>query len=65
MGATNRPMELDDAVLRRFSKRIYVRMPDYETRVCLLSRLLVKHGSPLSHREIQVIARQVTLKTCK
>ncbi|WAR20546.1 SPAST-like protein [Mya arenaria] len=30
MGATNRPQELDDAVLRRFSKRVYVSMPNQE-----------------------------------
>ncbi|KAL1433200.1 hypothetical protein MTO96_012785 [Rhipicephalus appendiculatus] len=28
MGATNRPQELDDAAFRRFTKRVYVTMPD-------------------------------------
>ncbi|ESN97427.1 hypothetical protein HELRODRAFT_85555 [Helobdella robusta] len=40
IGATNRPFELDDAVLRRFPKRIFVPMPDLQTRFQLLERLL-------------------------
>lgn len=38
MGATNKPQELDDAVLRRLVKRIYVPLPDENVR-----RLLLKH----------------------
>ncbi|XP_019798551.1 spastin isoform X3 [Orcinus orca] len=30
MGATNRPQELDEAVLRRFTKRVYVSLPNEE-----------------------------------
>nr|CAB3266511.1 spastin-like [Phallusia mammillata] len=52
MGATNRPHELDDAALRRFPKRIYVRLPDAETRAELLNKLLAKHDSPLSKHEL-------------
>jgi len=58
MGTTNRPFELDDAVLRRFPKRIYVQMPDFEARVALLEKLLSKHDNPLTHREIVQIAQQ-------
>ncbi|XP_063231030.1 spastin isoform X4 [Bacillus rossius redtenbacheri] len=57
MAATNRPQELDEAALRRFSKRIYVTLPDQTTRVLLLSRLLGKHHSPLSGDELQRLAR--------
>ena len=58
MGTTNRPFELDDAVLRRFPKRVYVQMPDFDARVALLEKLLSKHGHPLSHREIEQISRE-------
>jgi len=58
MGTTNRPFELDDAVLRRFPKRVFVQMPDSDARVALLEKLLSKHDHPLSHREIVQIAHQ-------
>ncbi|XP_018024631.1 spastin [Hyalella azteca] len=45
MGATNRPQELDAAALRRFSKRIYVSLPDCTTRRILLHKLLTKVDS--------------------
>ncbi|XP_032803452.2 spastin [Petromyzon marinus] len=57
MGATNRPQELDEAVLRRFSKRIYVSLPEEETRLKLLTRLLGKHANPLSHADRAHLAR--------
>uniref|UniRef100_A0A8C2QSW1 microtubule-severing ATPase n=1 Tax=Capra hircus TaxID=9925 RepID=A0A8C2QSW1_CAPHI len=36
MGATNRPQELDEAVLRRFTKRVYVSLPNEEGFTLLL-----------------------------
>ncbi|XP_045166158.2 spastin-like isoform X2 [Mercenaria mercenaria] len=57
MGATNRPQELDDAVLRRFSKRVYVAMPNKSTRLMLLKHLLSKHSNPLSDREVDDLAK--------
>ncbi|XP_076145089.1 spastin isoform X1 [Alosa pseudoharengus] len=57
MGATNRPQELDEAVLRRFAKRIYVALPTEETRLKLLKNLLGKHGNPLNQKELSQLAR--------
>ncbi|KAK2909244.1 hypothetical protein Q8A67_005081 [Cirrhinus molitorella] len=57
MGATNRPQELDEAVLRRFAKRIYVALPTEETRLKLLKNLLSKHKTTLSQKELSQLAR--------
>ncbi|KAF9613961.1 hypothetical protein IFM89_014026 [Coptis chinensis] len=40
IGATNKPQELDDAVLRRLVKRIYVPLPDENVRRLLLKNKL-------------------------
>ncbi|KAM5165432.1 spastin isoform 2-T2 [Mantella aurantiaca] len=58
MGATNRPQELDEAVLRRFTKRVYVSLPNEETRLLLLKNLLSKQGNPLTQKELAQLARQ-------
>ena len=42
IGATNLPSELDDAVLRRFQKRILVPLPDKDTRYGLIKAQLLK-----------------------
>uniref|UniRef100_A0A8C1NGS7 Spastin n=1 Tax=Cyprinus carpio TaxID=7962 RepID=A0A8C1NGS7_CYPCA len=57
MGATNRPQELDEAVLRRFAKRIYVALPTEETRLKLLKNLRSKHRNTLSQKELRQLAR--------
>ncbi|XP_028324221.1 spastin isoform X1 [Gouania willdenowi] len=57
MGATNRPQELDEAALRRFAKRVYVMLPDEETRFTLLKNLLGKHGNPLSKNDLSQLAK--------
>ncbi|XP_075719017.1 spastin isoform X2 [Rhinoderma darwinii] len=57
MGATNRPQELDEAVLRRFTKRVYVSLPNEETRLLLLQNLLSKQGNPLTQKELTQLAR--------
>lgn len=56
MAATNRPQELDEAALRRFTKRVYVTLPDLETRIKLLKKLLAKQGCSLTQQELKRLA---------
>lgn len=42
LGATNRPFDLDDAVIRRLPRRIYVDLPDAENRLKILKIFLDK-----------------------
>ncbi|CAH1114592.1 unnamed protein product [Psylliodes chrysocephalus] len=56
MAATNRPQELDEAALRRFPKRVYVSLPNLETRAKLLKKLLSKQGCTLTQQELKRLA---------
>ncbi|KAG9319343.1 hypothetical protein KVV02_008822 [Mortierella alpina] len=58
MGATNRPQELDEAARRRFVKRIYIPLPEPETRLNLLTKLLSGQDYRLSASEMQKLVKQ-------
>lgn len=76
IAATNRPWDLDPAVLSRFDKKILIPLPDPVTRRAILEIHLVKKGftldcdlkdlvdlaEGLSGREIESLAKEVTNK---
>lgn len=57
IAATNRPQELDDAVIRRFTKRIYIDLPDEVTREEVISNQMKNVANCLSREEILEVVR--------
>jgi SpoVK/Ycf46/Vps4 family AAA+-type ATPase len=55
IGATNTPEQLDEAVVRRLPQRIYVPLPDAQTRHALLIKLLAKQKNQISKPEAKRI----------
>ena len=47
---------MDEAVLRRFAKRVYVTLPNLVTRADLISKLLAKNNNPLNDNEMYRLA---------
>jgi len=56
MGATNRPQELDEAARRRLVKRIYVPLPEKETRQLLIRNLLKDMSPKLTSKNMDELA---------
>lgn len=53
IGATNRPFDLDEAALRRLTKRIYITLPDPEARLGSIERLIKQVKYKLSDKELK------------
>lgn len=61
IGATNRPDMLDDAALRRLTKRVLVPLPDLECRLEQIKYILEKNtqgGCQITHDQLKSIAMQ-------
>ncbi|GAB0086501.1 Fidgetin-like protein 1 [Sergentomyia squamirostris] len=58
VGATNRPQELDEAVRRRFVRRLYIPLPCKDARLDMISGLLVSLKHTLTEGEIKGISQQ-------
>ena len=55
VAATNRPFDLDGAAMRRFTKRIYVGLPDFEAREAIVQNLLVDEKCEITNKEFEAI----------
>jgi SpoVK/Ycf46/Vps4 family AAA+-type ATPase len=65
LGATNMPHQLDEAAIRRLTKRLYVPLPNQQAREQLLNRVLAKHDDDstgekhgMSVDEVREVARR-------
>jgi len=56
MGATNRPQELDEAARRRLVKRIYVTLPEKETRQQIIEKLLRDIDHSITARQLSSLS---------
>lgn len=56
LGATNLPWELDSAIRRRFERRIYIPLPEPESRLALFKKLCAKTPNTLNEEQFQDLA---------
>lgn len=64
IGATNRPQDLDEAARRRFVKRLYIPLPDEDTRSALLHILLRKNENRISEEEVAQLTKRSEGYSC-
>ncbi|EEZ97654.2 fidgetin-like protein 1 [Tribolium castaneum] len=57
IGATNRPQELDEAARRRFVKRLYIPLPEYEARLQLVTGLIANERHDLDSDDLAKVAQ--------
>lgn len=59
LAATNRPWDLDDALLRRLERRVYVPPPCERARAAIIAKMLSDVDHDLRPEEVQSVASQL------
>lgn len=57
IGATNRPQEIDEAARRRLVKRIYVPLPELESRVRMIKQLIDAYKHEINEEGLKDVGR--------
>jgi len=57
IGATNRPEDLDEAVLRRFTSKIFISMPEDDARQALFEQSFSRVKTQISKKELAELVR--------
>lgn len=57
LACSNCPWDLDEAILRRFQRRIYVPLPDEEARHALISRMVSLNKSNMTPANMKALVR--------
>jgi len=60
LGATNLPWALDPAIRRRFERRIYISLPEFEARLGMLKRGMKDNPHELSDKDFEEFANLTT-----
>eukprot|EP00178_Gracilaria_changii_P024094 TRINITY_DN7270_c0_g1_i1.p1 TRINITY_DN7270_c0_g1~~TRINITY_DN7270_c0_g1_i1.p1 ORF type:complete len:131 (-),score=24.15 TRINITY_DN7270_c0_g1_i1:295-687(-) len=58
LGATNLPWALDPAIRRRFERRIYISLPEYEARLGMLKRGMRDNRNDLQESDYEEYAKR-------
>ena len=65
VGATNLPQELDKAVIRRFTKRLFIPLPSYEARVQFLENAVDREEKhELTEKDIHLLSKETEGYSC-
>ncbi|SCU88067.1 LAFA_0E10528g1_1 [Lachancea sp. 'fantastica'] len=57
LAATNLPWAIDEAARRRFTRRLHIPLPEFETRIAHLKRLLAHQKNTLTEQDFQTIGK--------